>query len=176
MKTRRGKPALAGLERRISGTAQRSRVLVAATHPRAEAFRTRIERRARAFLERLDVRGAELSISLVEDAAIRRLNRTWRKEDRPTDVLSFPAGEPVQGLSGPRPLGDVVISLDTARRAAREGGRALQDELDRYLAHGILHLLGYDHDKSAREAKRMLALEESLLEGRAIPPLTRFSR
>lgn len=150
-------------------------VLVKAAHPRARAFRARVERRARAFLERLDIRGAELSVSLVGDAAIRRLNRAWRHEDRATDVLSFPAGEAPEGAPGPRPLGDVVISVDTARRAAREGGRTVQDELDRYLAHGILHLLGYDHEKSAREARRMLALEESLLGDGEVPPLTRLS-
>ena len=175
MRTGRTRPQRAAAPRRRIAPRDRSRVLVEAAHPGAAALRARVKRRARAFLRRLDVRGAELSVLLVGDAAIRRLNRTWREEDRATDVLSFPAGEPVKGAPGPHPLGDVVISLDTARRAARGGRRALEDEVDRYLAHGILHLLGYDHEKGAREEKRMLTLERSLLGGRgAPPPLTRF--
>jgi probable rRNA maturation factor len=158
-----------------SNGVRRSRVLVEAAHPGARPLRARVERRARAFLEQLDVRGVELSVSLVGDRTIRRLNRTWRKKDRSTDVLSFPAGESPRGAPGPRPLGDVVISVQTARRVSRQDGRALHAEVDRYLAHGILHLLGYDHEKSPREAKRMLALEESLLGGGAVPPLTQLS-
>src|SRR5919197_4550567 len=159
---------------RVRARGDRSRVLVEIAHPEAAALRARVQRRARAFLRRLDVRGAELSILLVRDAAIRRLNRTWRDEARATDVLSFPAGEPLKGAPGPRPLGDVVISVDTARRAARQDRRAIHQEVDRYLAHGLLHLLGYDHEKSPREAKRMLALEQSLLEESGTPPLTHF--
>jgi probable rRNA maturation factor len=151
-------------------------VLVEIAHPRGAALQARVQRRARAFLRRLDVRGVELSVSLVKDVAIRRLNRTWRNEDRATDVLSFPAGEPLEGVPGPRPLGDVVISLDTARRAARQNGSAVHEELDRYLAHGILHLLGYDHEKSARQARRMRALEQALLEGSSAPPLTHLGQ
>jgi len=112
----------------------------------------------------------ELSILLTDDPGIRTLNREWRRKDRPTDVLSFPAGEPPPGSTGPRHLGDVIVSLDTARRQARAHGRSLNDELDLYLAHGLLHLLGHDHHRR-RDAERMAALEARLL-GRPgmVPP------
>jgi probable rRNA maturation factor len=112
---------------------------------------------AREFLRELKLEG-ELSILVVGDRRIRALNREWRQKDAPTDVLSFP-----QDASGP--LGDVVISLDTARRQAREGGWSLAAELRRLLAHGLLHCLGHDHQQPA-EARRMARAERRLL-GRA---------
>jgi probable rRNA maturation factor len=115
------------------------------------------------FMERLELKGCELSLSLVGDRAIRRLNRTWRKKDKATDVLSFPAGELPRGTPGPRQLGDVVISLDTAKRQAKEYRRTLEAEVSRYLAHGLLHLLGHDHERSTHEARKMATLEEKLL-------------
>jgi probable rRNA maturation factor len=96
----------------------------------------------------------ELSITLVSDRRMRALNRKWRGKDRPTDVLSFPQ----HGGA----VGDVVISLDTARRQARDGGWSLAAELRRLLAHGLLHCLGHDHD-DARAARRMAAAERRLL-------------
>ena len=97
----------------------------------------------------------ELSIALVSDREIRRLNRRWRGKDHPTDVLSFP-------LNDSGALGDVVISLETARRQAREGGWPLAAELRRLLAHGILHCRGYDHG-DGRQARKMAAAERRLL-------------
>jgi len=97
----------------------------------------------------------ELSVALVSDREMRGLNRRWRGKDRPTDVLSFP-------LNDSRALGDVVISLQTARRQSREGGWPLAAELSRLLAHGILHCRGYDHG-DAREARKMAAAERRLL-------------
>jgi len=131
-------------------------------HPGGKAFARPLTALARAYLARLELRGCELSLLLVGDAAIRRLNRTWRKKDKATDVLSFPGGDAPAGMPGPRQLGDIVISLDTARRQAKEEGRTLDTEMARYLAHGLLHLLGHDHE-SAREARAMAKLEESLL-------------
>jgi probable rRNA maturation factor len=125
-------------------------------HARGAAAARRLRARARRYLAALGADAAELSILVVTDAAMRRLNRAWRGKDRATDVLSFPA-------AGPGPLlGDVVISLDTARRAAREEGRALGAELDRYLAHGMLHLLGHDHERAA-DARRMARAEDALV-------------
>jgi probable rRNA maturation factor len=130
-------------------------------HPLAKEQGRRLEARALQFMGKLGLAKSELSLSIVTDRAIRRLNRTWRRKDKPTDVLSFPAGE-MPETGAPKLLGDVVISLDTAKRQARTFRRPLDEELDRYLAHGILHLLGHDHEKRA-EAKRMAALEEALL-------------
>jgi probable rRNA maturation factor len=134
-------------------------VRVASDHPRGSAAARRLRGRAAAFLEALGRAGAELSVLLTTDRRIRALNRRWRDIDRPTDVLSFPLSEP-HGV-GPL-LGDVVISLDTAVRRARRDGRRVQEELDRYLAHGLLHLLGLDHRRPA-EARRMALAEAELI-------------
>ncbi len=128
----------------------------------ARPYAALLRRSAREFLAQLGLSGVALSLAVVGDAEIRRLNREWRKKDKATDVLSFPAGEPLPGVPGPRPLGDVILSLDTARRAGREHGRTCAQELRRYLAHGLLHLLGHDHHRRA-EAARMAQLERALL-------------
>lgn len=110
----------------------------------------------------LKLKNRELSLSLVTDRAIKKLNRTWRHKDKATDVLSFPAGELPKGVPGRRPLGDVVLSVDTAERVATQVGVSVQAELSRYLAHGLLHLLGHDH-LNPKEAAKMRALENRLL-------------
>jgi probable rRNA maturation factor len=131
-------------------------------HRQGRAQARRLKARALSFLEALDLAGVELSVLLTTDAAIRTLNRDWRKRDEPTDVLSFPAGPAPIGQPDRRPLGDIVLSLDTARRQARAHGQSLAAELDLYLAHGLLHLLGHDHHRPA-QARRMSALEDVLL-------------
>lgn len=137
-------------------------VVLTQGHPRAKKLAGKVETLAHQFLQDLKLHHCELSISLVGDTAIRRLNRTWRRKDKPTDVLSFPAGDAPKGTPGPRLLGDVIISLDTAVRVAREDGRSLEAEVARYLAHGVLHLLGHDHHEKG-EARRMARLENRLL-------------
>ena len=92
------------------------------------------------------------------DPAIRELNRRYRSRDTPTDVLSFPLADEVC----PDLLGDVVISVETLRRQARQRKRSMADELLRLLIHGILHLLGYDHEVSPAEAKRMHRMEREM--------------
>lgn len=113
----------------------------------------------------------ELSITLVSDETIRRLNRDYRKKDEPTDVLSFSQLEERGGLPpDPRKapndpciaLGDVVISIDTALAQAREYGITPRQRLRTLLIHGFLHLLGYDHERSPAEARRMFAREREL--------------
>lgn len=111
----------------------------------------------------------ELSILLTDDAYIHTLNHEHRGKDRPTDVLAFPLeGEGEQGrLQGPAEasqlLGDVVISIDTAQRQARSRRRTLMDEVSFLLAHGILHLVGYDHQNDEEEA-RMNAMTKRLMQ------------
>ena len=146
------------------GRSRGDRVIIEAHSKLASGRRQlgRLRDRAADFLATLDLRDVELSILLTDDPGIRLLNRQWRRKDRPTDVLSFPAGEPPPGSTGPRHLGDIIVSLDTARRQARAQGRSLSDELDLYLAHGLLHLLGHDHHRR-RDAERMAALEARLL-------------
>jgi rRNA maturation RNase YbeY len=103
---------------------------------------------------------AELSLSLVGDDEIQSLNLRYREKNRPTDVLSFPSDEALPG--GERLLGDVVISVETAKRQAKERKIALRDELVVLLIHGILHLIGYDHERSAKDAKIMGRLEKKI--------------
>ena len=127
---------------------------------RAPALAARLARSARRLLRALGLERAELSVLLVSDREMRRLNHRWRGRDRPTDVLSFAQGEgaaPPDGL-----LGDVVISVDTARCQAAERGETLGREGERLLIHGLLHLLGYDHERSAAEARRMQRRERAL--------------
>ena len=108
-------------------------------------------------------RHAELSVALVGDAEIHRLNATYRHIDRPTDVLAFAMGEGEGAALHPELLGDVVISLDTAARQAAAGAVALPDEVRMLLTHGVLHLLGYDHERSPAAARRMFRRQRALL-------------
>lgn len=114
---------------------------------------------------------AELSVVLVDDAHMRSLNREYRGVDRTTDVLSFGQldGDPLASADeqdGPH-LGDVVIAVAVAERQAKDGDWKLIEELNRLLLHGLLHLLGYDHEHGGEEAERMYA-EESRLAGELI--------
>jgi probable rRNA maturation factor len=122
----------------------------------------RVAADARHLLRALDEAGAELTVSLVDDAAIRRLNRDYRGQDRPTDVLAFAMREGARAPGDEAVVGDVVISLDTAARQAQQRGVSAADEVRALLIHGILHLLGYDHERSVLEARRMKAMERRL--------------
>lgn len=104
---------------------------------------------------------AELSLMLVNDMHIRNLNWKYRRNDSATDVLAFPMRDS-RRLSGVI-LGDVVISVETAKREAKKRKKDLQDELDLYFVHGILHLLGYD-DEKIRKRKKMKQKEKELME------------
>ncbi len=126
-------------------------------HPRGRSSVRRLRELAASFLQSLGQRG-ELSILLTTDARIRRLNADWRDKPHATDVLAFSAS-PETGV-----LGDVVISLDTADRQARARRAPRSQELARLLAHGILHLLGHDHEEPAAAAR--MAREEVRLLGR----------
>ncbi len=106
---------------------------------------------------------AEVSILFSGDLAMRRLNRTYRRKDRTTDVLAFAASDADMMRSHLPGLGDVVVSLPTARRQARAAGHSLDHELTLLLAHGILHLCGYDHERSPREARRMFRKQAALV-------------
>lgn len=123
------------------------------------------QRRAEKMLAHLALTDVELSVALVSDAVIRELNRDFRGTDKPTDVLAFAMREGEQGApvdaSETEMLGDVIVSVDTARRQAARQRRPLLDELTMLLAHGLLHLLGYDHD-TARKEKVMVAKTREL--------------
>lgn len=138
-------------------------VHVSLEHPEGGYAARVVRARAHEFMDKLGMQGAEVSILLTTDAEIRRLNRRFRGKNSATDVLSFPAGDSPSIPGMPLFIGDLAISLDTARRRAAEDGRTLAFELSRYLAHGLLHLLGYDHEKSQRAAVVMARREAELL-------------
>jgi probable rRNA maturation factor len=122
---------------------------------------------AKRLLAALGERGSAVSLSLVDDDAIRSLNRDYRGRDRATDVLSFGLDDapqrPVERL-----LGDVVISVDTARKQAAQYDASLQREIYRLLIHGLLHLMGHDHDAVA-ERRAMEREERRLADAIALP-------
>jgi probable rRNA maturation factor len=103
---------------------------------------------------------AELSIALVGDKEMRPLNAQYRRQNKTTDVLSFLVTD--QPQTAPVLLGDVVLSVEQARRQAKARKHSLKREMATLLVHGVLHLLGHDHERSVREAKEMSALEEKL--------------
>lgn len=119
-----------------------------------------LRRVARTSLVHLGEGTSELSVALVGEEEIHALNRDYRGKDRPTDVLAFSLregdGEPAP-VGEAAPLGDVVISLPTAERQARERGHGVERELAELLVHGILHLLGWDHERSRADARKMSA-------------------
>jgi probable rRNA maturation factor len=149
---------------------------------------------ARATLEASGIAAGELSVVLTDDAAVRALNRAWRGQDKPTNVLSFPTSFPSpaggggqgggmaptelsnlwrpatptlprkRGKAPPPLLGDVVLAYETVAREAAEQGKTLADHLRHLVVHGVLHLLGHDHER-ADEAERMEELERSVLAG-----------
>jgi probable rRNA maturation factor len=154
----------------IAVTIRRRRRGVRSASIRADAAR---------LLNELNV-DAELSVVLVGDSEMQALNASYRKKNRPADVLAFSMREGESGLrsqpkaesrkrkAGDRDfhidlLGDVVISVDTAARQAAERGVSVATEVRTLLTHGILHLLGYDHERSPADARRMFALQRKLL-------------
>jgi probable rRNA maturation factor len=108
---------------------------------------------------------AELSLLLTDDAHVRVLNRQWRGQDKPTNVLSFPSAD-----DGDEPgplLGDVVVAHETTAREAAAEGKSFDDHLAHLLVHGLLHLFGFDHETD-EEAEEMEALETEILVGLGI--------
>ncbi|NOT96895.1 MAG: rRNA maturation RNase YbeY [Nitrospira sp.] len=128
----------------------------------------RLDRQARAILSDVGEASAELGILFVGDQRMRSLNRQYRGKDRTTDVLAFAMREAPHSSSSV--LGDVVIAVPTAVRQAKEGQRSLDEELTVLLVHGILHLCGYDHERSEKEARRMQRRERMILRSLARLP------
>jgi probable rRNA maturation factor len=125
---------------------------------------------AKKLLAAVDEGESSLSLTVVDDAAIRELNRDHRGKDKPTDVLSFPMFESGDASHAgvERMLGDVVISVETARRQAADYDAPVQRELYRLLIHGILHVLGHDHEEAAERAE-MEAQERRLADAIGMP-------
>ncbi|MBV9402394.1 MAG: rRNA maturation RNase YbeY [Candidatus Eremiobacteraeota bacterium] len=129
---------------------------------------TALKRKARAILRSIGQREATLSVSLVSDEEMHELNRIHRGKDRATDVLSFPLATQGDPNGGERLLGDVVISVDTARRQAADYDAPLEAEINRLLIHGVLHVVGYDHEQSDDRSK-MRAEERRIAKAIGMP-------
>ncbi len=127
--------------------------LVVEGGPYAGVSRADVIRRVRAMLAALDRTDNEVSVVLTGDDQIQKLNRRYRGKNRPTDVLAFALLEGEHSQHAAQLLGDVVVSIPTARRQAIAGGRPLGPELTMLLAHGLLHLLGWDHDTPAKDRR-----------------------
>lgn len=118
---------------------------------------------AERILNALGYPDSELSVVITGDRGIRRVNRDYLDKDRPTNVISFAMNEGEFGGMNPGMLGDVIISADTAAREAEEGGIPFWSRLCFLMLHGILHIVGYDHERSGEvEARRMEAKEREI--------------
>ena len=137
------------------------------TQVRVARFRReQLLRLAQAMLSQVGESAAELGLTFIGDRRMRRLNHRFRNKGRTTDVLAFAAREArlPHGVDlSARLLGDVVISVPAAMRQARKGRHSLDQELVALMIHGILHLCGYDHERSESEARRMKRRERILL-------------
>jgi probable rRNA maturation factor len=132
--------------------------------PEAEALVKKVVRGVRAVT---DVHvPAIIGVILTGDAEQRRLNRDFRGKDAPTNVLSFPIGDAAP--DGPVMLGDVVLAFETVAREAGEQGKPLADHMRHLVVHGVLHLLGFDHETEG-EAEIMEAREKEILAGLGVP-------
>ncbi len=131
-------------------------------------LRMLIRRCCNAVLKMEEFQGSvEVSVTLVNDAQIKDLNRIYRNIDRVTDVLSFPMGEngkyDTDPTTGAKILGDIVISMQTAVDQADRFGHSLQREVGYLTAHSMLHLLGYDHEDNGLQRLRMREKEEKVM-------------
>lgn len=125
-----------------------------------------IQKKSKAILSLCGLKDAELSILIVNNQRIQGLNKKYRGIDRPTDVLSFPmTGTEFNSVPPMQPLllGDVVLSMEKIESQAREQGHSAESELMILLTHGILHLIGYDHERSPQEERRMRKKEGLIL-------------
>ena len=130
-----------------------------------------VRRAAEAALADTSASGVEIGVVLTDDAKMRALNRTWRGKDTATNVLSFPA--PASGSPELRLLGDVVLACETIAREAAEQRISARDHLAHLTVHGVLHLLGHDHEND-REAETMESREREILARLGVPdPYTR---
>jgi len=113
-------------------------------------------------LTELNQSSSEISIMLVNDAKIKKLNSNYRGRNVPTDVLAFPQDEDAMNDNGGPLLGDVVVSVETSRRQAKEHCLSSDEELILLIIHGTLHLLGYDHERSAKDKRKMQNLTQKI--------------
>lgn len=113
-------------------------------------------------LNDLNIEDGELSVLFVDDKEITQINMQYLDRNRPTNVIAFPMREGEFGDLNPHLLGDIVVSVETAQRDAEQEALPFEDEMDYLIIHGILHLLGYDHEISDAELQKMRNKEKEL--------------
>lgn len=123
----------------------------------------RIRRSLKRLLKELSCEDGELSLLLVDDDQIREFNRTYLSRDRSTNVISFSMTEGEFGAVNPRLLGDIILSAETAARDAAAAGIDLMDEVEFLLIHGLLHLIGYEHENTTHGESRRMKTRERML-------------
>jgi len=124
----------------------------------------KIQQTVQVALSALDFPDGEISILLVDDTQIETLNQKYLNRQGPTNVIAFAMREGEFSHLTPHLLGDVVISMDTTAKEARDAGLSMEQRFNELLIHGILHLFGYDHEDSEKEARRMENKSQELLE------------
>ena len=122
-----------------------------------------LQKRAQAILNALGSPEGELSILVVDDSEIKTLNKDYLNRLGPTNVIAFPMKEGDFSDINPQLLGDVVISIETAGREALQSGISTEERFAQLLVHGILHLFGFDHEKSEQDARKMEKKSDELL-------------
>lgn len=111
----------------------------------------------------LNLKSQRINIILTDNQQIKKINKQYRKKNKPTDVISFIYQDDFPQIKTKIPLGDIYISLEKALQNSKEFESCLEDEIKRLLTHGILHLIGYDHEISPKEEKRMQRKENNIL-------------
>jgi probable rRNA maturation factor len=124
---------------------------------------TKIQQKARDILNVLECHDAELSVLIVDDPQIATLNQKYLHRSGPTNVIAFPMHTDVFPNINPGLLGDVVISIETAAREGERIGIGMEERVVQLLVHGILHLIGYDHEKSEAQTEQMAQIESEVL-------------
>lgn len=137
-----------------------NRILIANRQRKLKLDTRKIRNIIHQILNLLQIKNSEISILFLDDKKIRELNRTFLGRDRPTNVISFSQREWQSPKTHYDLLGDVVISVETASREAHNAGIPLDDELTYLLIHGILHLLGYDHESGNEENSKLMREKE----------------
>jgi probable rRNA maturation factor len=123
-----------------------------------------VEKWARAIFKFLKIKNAGISVAVVDNETIKKINKKYRNKNKPTDVLSFREKESASFPGSAKNfLGEIIISFEKTVEEAKEDGETVEETFKKLLAHGILHLLGYDHEKSEVEEKKMLNLQTEIL-------------
>jgi len=138
-------------------------ILIDDRQKRHKISKIKLQKKAQAILNALGSHEGELSILLVDDSEIKTLNKDYLNRSGPTNVIAFPMKEGDFSDINPQLLGDVVISMETAGREALQSGISTEERFAQLLVHGILHLFGFDHEKSEQDARKMEKKSDELL-------------